>query len=404
MEIDGERILDRARRLAFPRYAGTEGCVRAQAMVAGWFRDAGLEVTEEPFSYDIRPAFRAIRGVLVSAAILVVVAASLAATSTAAALTALAAGIVVGGALIVYAPGAERIYRGEGPTRTANITGRRRVPGPRMTLIFLAHYDSKSQNLTFPWRNGLVIVAILGALSLLGVLVARLVAGGSAGPSWLPAATGGPACVALLVLSTLRSGNASPGGVDNAGSVAIVRELAEHLPSRLPADVETIFLSPSAEEDHMVGAMRWLAAHLDELRGRPVHALNFDGAGAPGRPVVLDSYGIFHRFAPEITRAAAAAARDLGLALRRIWMPPGIGVDAIPFHHRGVPCLTFSSGALDRATIAVHSRHDVAEHLDAATLEAVARLAAKTALRLVESDLATTHRGRESSGATRSAV
>lgn len=386
MEIDGGRILEHARQLAFPRYSGTEGCARAQAMVAAWLRDAGLEVAEEPFSYDIRPAFRAIRWVLVAAAILVGVAVRLAGESTAAALVVLAAGIVVGGALIVYAPGAERIYRGEGPTRTANVTGRRRVSNPRMTLIFLAHYDSKSQNLTFPWRNALVIVAILGALGLLGALAARLVSGATVGPSWLPATTGGPACLALLLLSTLRSGNASPGGVDNAGSVAIVRELAEHLPARLPADVETIFLSPSAEEDHMVGAMRWLDAHLDGLRGRPVHALNFDGAGAPGRPVILESYGIFHRFAPEIARAAAAAARDLGLALRRIWVPPAIGVDAIPFHHRGVPCLTFSSGALDRATIAVHSRHDVADHLDAATLEAVARLAAETAHRLAGSD------------------
>ena len=46
----------------------------------------------------------------------------------------------------------------------------------------------------------------------------------------------------------------------------------------------------------------------------------------------------------------------------------------------GVPCLTFSSGALDRATIAVHSSADVAEHLDAETLERIGSLAAEVAL------------------------
>ena len=37
-----------------------------------------------------------------------------------------------------------------------------------------------------------------------------------------------------------------------------------------------------AEEDHMVGAMRWLDTHLERCKGQQVFCLNFDGAGAPG--------------------------------------------------------------------------------------------------------------------------
>lgn len=379
-EIDGARILEDARAIAFPRYPGTEGDRKAIGIVAGKLRDAGLETREEEFTYDIRPAFGAIRALLIASAVLVAAAGALASRSALLALLLLLAGAVVGGILLVWAPGAERIYRRPGPTRTANVVGRRRAADPRMTLVLLAHHDSKSQNLTFPVRMGMTLTAILGGIGLCLVLLAMLLHGYL--PGWLPALAGGLPAAALLVLSTLRSGNNSPGGVDNAGSVGIVLELARILPREVPEDVELIFLSPGAEEDHMVGAMRWLDAHRDDLDGRPVYALNFDGAGAPGKAVLLEWYGFGKPFSPRLSATARDSARRLGIALRRVWMPPAMGVDAIPFAHRGVNCLTFSSGSLDRATIAVHSSGDVADNLDQETLARVARLGRDVALSL----------------------
>ncbi len=183
------------------------------------------------------------------------------------------------------------------------------------------------------------------------------------------------------MLSTLRSGNRSPGGVDNAGSVAILLELARLLPARLPADVDLWFLSTGAEEDHMVGAMRWLDAHLGEL-ARPVLALNLDGAGIPGRLALLERFGFGRRFSPELSRLARAVARRQGIAVRGVLLPPAMGVDAIPFAHRGVPCLTLASGSLGRAVLAVHSAGDVAGNLDRAALERAARLTAEMAVEI----------------------
>jgi hypothetical protein len=65
-------------------------------------------------------------------------------------------------------------------------------------------------------------------------------------------------------------------------------------------------------------------------------------------------------------------------------MLPGIGIDAIPFDHRGVGCLTLSSGSLDRATLSVHSANDVARHLDAQTLARVASLGLAIAVDIAE--------------------
>lgn len=364
-EIETARMLAEARALAFPRASGSPGNLHARTLVARLLREAGLGVVEEPFTYDLRPALGVLRAVLVVAALLVGGAGLIGTRAPVPALALLVLGTAVGGALIAWAPGVERLYAAPGPTQTWNVVGRRPCARPRMTLILLAHYDSKSQNLSLPLRMGATIGALLGTAAT-GVLLLL-------GPSVWVAVTGGIAAVALLCLATLSSGNASPGGVDNAGSVALLCELARRLPASLPDDVELVFLSPSAEEDHMIGAMRFLDAHADSWRARPVWALNFDGAGAPGRPVMISSYGLGHAFAPELARLARESARRLGLRPRSIWLPPAIGVDAIPFHHRGVPCLTLSSGSLGRATLAVHSSRDVAANLDGAALEAVAR-------------------------------
>lgn len=380
--IDVDRILETARRLAFPRYPGTPGDIRAIALVDRALRVAGLAVSQERFSYDIRPAFRALRLLLIGAALLLLAAGLLAAAEPLSAAAVLAVALAAGGTFLGWAPWLERIYAREGPTATANVVGRRPADGrARLSLILMAHHDSKSQNLTMPVRGALTLLALLGALAVGVAVVWSLVA--VQPPSWPGTAGGSVAAAALLVLSTLRSGNLSPGGVDNAGSVGILVELARILPPRAATDVDLWFLSPGAEEDHMVGAMRWLDAHFDEVGGRPVWVLNLDGAGIPGRVALLERFGFGRRFSAELSRLARAVARREGIAVRGVLLPPAMGIDAIPFAHRGLPSLTLASGSLGRAALSVHSARDVAEHLDRWALDEAARLAAGMALALM---------------------
>jgi len=375
--LDPDRILADARALAFPRYPGTEGGRRAIEGVAARLRAAGLAVAVEEFSYDLRPAWRALRGMIGGCALAVAAAGLIAPRSQVAAVVLLAAAILPAGVFLAWAPWLERIYRRPGPTVTANVEGRRPAsPGHRrLTLVVLAHHDSKSQNLSLLARAGLTLAALAGTMALAALLAAP--GAPAAGPA---AAAGLAAAAALAVLATLRNGDQSPGGVDNAGSLGIILELARALPTLLPADVELIVLSPGAEEDHMVGAMRWLDRHAEELAAAHVPALNFDGAGNPGRLVVLEWYGFGRAFAPALAAAARRQAARLGLPLRRVLLPPGHGVDAIPFAHRGLPCLTLTSGRLGRATLAVHTARDTADLLDRETLHDAARVAVAVAL------------------------
>ncbi|MCH7665943.1 MAG: M28 family peptidase [Acidobacteria bacterium] len=384
--LTGRAIRNRALRLAFPRYPGTEGDARAIRMVRSWFEVEGVEVAEERFSYDVRPAFRALRLLLLSSAVGVAAAAMLGRERPILGLATLMTVWVAGAVFLGWAPWLERIYRHDGPTRTANVVGVRRHSKPegppRMTLIILAHHDSKSQNLTLPFRAAFTGAALLGSLAMGAFLVARL-AGGVASVlgTFLSA---GVVCLSLVALATLRSGNRSPGGVDNAGSVAIVAELARVIPRETPEDVELVFLSPGAEEDHMVGAMRWLDRHADELSGGDVFAINLDGAGIPGRVALLERYGFGRRFSASLSDVARRAATDLGLRVHGTFLPPAMGVDAIPFSHRGIDCLTLASGSLCPAVAAIHSHRDRGENLDEEALENVARLARAMIRRLVD--------------------
>lgn len=381
--VDGRRILEEATELAFPRYPGTPGDRRAIEWLAGRLAESGLPVTRETFSYDIRPAFAALRGLLIGVGLLLAGAGLLAGAAPLAAGAVLLVALSTAGIFLVWAPGLERIYRGAGPTETENVFARRAPRGaPRLTLVYVAHHDSKSQNLTLPWRAALTCGGIAAALGLAGLLVWAALTGAPPGGGRLAPAVGLGGALCLLVLSTLSSGNASPGGVDNAGSVGILLELARRLPARLPADVEAIFLSPGAEEDHMVGAMRWLDRHGAELSGRPVWTINIDGAGIPGKLALLERYGLGRSFSRRLSAEARAAAGELELPVRGVLIPPALGVDAIPFAHRGLDSITLASGSFGRAVLAVHSAGDVAANLSQEALERAAGLALRMGERL----------------------
>ena len=367
-----------ARQLSYPRFPGSDGDKRAIDWLATRFRDLGLETERHGFTYDMAPAWAALRILMIGAAILIAGAGWLAGSAPLSASVLVFIALAAGGFFLSWAPGLERLYRRPGPTRTANVVARRPAkarPVPGATLVLMAHHDSKSQNLTLPTRAGLTLLGLAGGLALAVTLIQSLASGVPPQPAWLAPVTGTTAALALFVLSTLASGNLSPGAVDNAGSVAIVLELARTLPREVSQDVELIFLSPGAEEDHMVGAKRWLDAQTERLRGRPVWAINFDGAGNPGRLVLLERFGFGRRFSAPLSAAARRAAKRLDLPLRGVFLPPGHGIDAIPFFHRGIDCLTISSGSLGAATLAIHSAGDTFDKLHGPTLENAARLA-----------------------------
>ena len=98
--------------------------------------------------------------------------------------------------------------------------------------------------------------------------------------------------------------------------------------------------------------------------------------------LVLERFGFGKRFSAPLSAVARRAAQRLGLRVRGIVMPPAQGIDAIPFFHRGLDCLTISSGSLGPATYAIHSAGDTFDKLDGRSLAEAAALATEMAREL----------------------
>ncbi|KAF0243569.1 MAG: hypothetical protein FD180_3264 [Planctomycetota bacterium] len=261
-----------------------------------------------------------------------------------------------------------------GWVRTSNLIARAPGPAGAPLLVFVAHYDTKSQNISMTLR--VALFALLGFAGTATVQLAFL-------RLWLgwphPAAIHACFAATLAVaipLFALRTGNASPGALDNACGLATLVEM-----SRLWRDLplswkaRAIFLSPSAEEHGLVGSRLWTARHAGELLGEPkCRILNLDGCATAGRFFVIPAVG-------PVADAFVASARSLFHSIRRIPLGVGLLADHVPFVEAGLACATlFAHG---RGTSRIHTAGDSADLLEDAGFEAAGQVVMGAVERLI---------------------
>jgi hypothetical protein len=364
--------------LSRPRGCGTDEERWAADQMRGAFREAGLETTEEYFHF--RPS-----GDLSVRVILGLALASLALVWCALWIPWLAVAGFVGLGLLALlgsplatailmrraCPAKETGTPPRGWVRASNVIARAPGPAGSPLLVFVAHFDSKSQNMPITVR--VALFALLGAA---GIAASQLVFL----QLWLgwaltPAihACFGIAFAAAVPLLLLRTGNVSPGALDNACGAATLVELARiWRSSPLSWKARAIFLSPSAEEHGLIGSRLWVARHAGELLGEPkCRVLNLDGCAAKGELLVLPGSGV-------VAEALVAAAKAASLPVRRIPLGVGLLADHVPFVEAGIPCASLL--ARGHGTSRIHTTGDSPELLDDSGFEA----AGKTVLGAIE--------------------
>lgn len=381
--FDAKRAYAHTAQLAFPRRTGSEGEEKAARYIAEAFRAAGLAVEEQPFRFSPFPLTVAARLLLLGMGGLVILSAELFPHTPRGAL------LPLGGAVLLVLGGSrwtaltERLYDLPGSWQGRNIIARSPLaPGDpsqqgqaTADLIFLAHYDSKSQLQPLALRLGLFLMGLLG-VGLLAVLVA-LAAGG--GRPWIPprliGALSGLILLALLLLQFNYSHNLSPGALDNASGVGLLLELARCAPKEAPPGLNLTFVATGAEEEGLAGALRFIQAHGAAFDPARSWFVNLDGPGAEGQVTVLDRYGIPPRpTGPALTQALLQLAAERGLAAAAGYLPPGAGTDQIPLAGRGFEAVTLQSVRFGRAWLSVHSRADTLAHISPEALQRVGDL------------------------------
>ncbi len=400
MKFDPEQALEYARRWARPRRVGSGEEARVAEEITTLLESFGWRVTREPFEFV--PLFNVVLILeLLAGEVLIALALWGQGTAWAGIGVVGLLGLVAGFGMInrlAQRAGltrltprppllTEKALSGEGESwlwlmrryRTANIvaelprrmnsvteTQNRLEPVDMPCLYLVAHYDSKSQRLPLVLRMALFGLMLGGAVIFAGLTLgqgfwpgAGIFATGAGWAAWL-------AGLPLLFMQDV--GNESPGAIDNASGAGLVAHIAECLASERAwqDELQVRILITSAEEFALMGAVAYVQKHRAELdeqaRGGGLLILNFDGVGVKGRLGCVGN-----------TTVGATHASPL-----RFFNLPGALFDHIPFAEAGFEAVSLVT--IGRASLAVHTRGDDVDKLDAEGF----RQAGKVALRLIE--------------------
>ncbi|MCD4784578.1 MAG: M28 family peptidase [Candidatus Eremiobacteraeota bacterium] len=251
------------------------------------------------------------------------------------------------------------------------------------TIIFTAHYDSKSQSIGFlprlfmagfcygsalfiamysilysvylinimkklPPAQELIIHRLNSAIVLLGFLI----------------------ILVLALFYFIGSGNKSPGAVDNGSGVAVLTCLLKHFSENPPDDVNLRFVATAAEEDGLIGAVKYIEKMESVLDKGNTCFVNLDSVGAKGKLLIIDRYGI-----PPVSTSKAVSAKilktanEFGIPAKRVYSPMGVGYDSIPIAYKGYESVTLAHCGFDKALWSIHSGGDSLANIDPDALQ-----------------------------------
>ena len=378
--FDARRAYQHVKAIAFPRGVGSTGETAAREYIVRHFRDLGLHVVREPFHFTKFPAEVLPRLVCAIFTPLVFMVPWLGERFSIHMCLLCLGSLAVAMALTRWQQPLEKLYDVGKKWRSENVIATNDVPqtADAPTLIFVAHYDSKSQVLPIAVRAAAYGIAIAGLISLTGFILVQLLF-----QFWPPNAVlwgiAGVSGFCLLLLQFNFTQNRSPGGFDNASGIGVLLELAR---AGMSQQSRCIFLATGAEEYGMCGALRYIQRRsctmqpIERLaKNEKTFVINLDGLGVGNSVNVITRYGIPPtRTARKLAEALRASGEALGIKTRERYFPIGVGFDSIPIASRGFEAVTLTSGDVGKVALKVHSKHDRGELLNVESLQRVGEL------------------------------
>ena len=378
--FDARRAYQHVKAIAFPRGVGSTGETAAREYIVRHFRDLGLHVVREPFHFTKFPAEVLPRLVCAIFTPLVFMVPWLGERFSIHMCLLCLGSLAVAMALTRWQQPLEKLYDVGKKWRSENVIATNDVPqtADAPTLIFVAHYDSKSQVLPIAVRAIAYGIAIAGLISLTGFILVQLLF-----QFWPPNAVlwgiAGVSGFCLLLLQFNFTQNRSPGGFDNASGIGVLLELAR---VGMSQKRRCIFLATGAEEYGMCGALRYIQRRsctmhpIERLaKDEKTFVINLDGLGVGNSVNVITRYGIPPtRTARKLAEALCASGEALGIKTRERYFPIGVGFDSIPLASRGFEAVTLTSGDVGKVALKVHSKHDRGELLNVESLQRVGEL------------------------------
>ena len=384
LTYDAKHAYHHITQLAFPRLVGSSGEANAQDYTVQQFTGLGLAVSRESFSFTKFPAEvlpRILCGLFVPVVLSVpwlgerfpipICLVCLLSLSIAMFFT-------------QWQKRFEGLYDVGRRHRSENIiaTNGRKPNDNTPALLFVAHYDSKSQVLPIAVRAVAYGIAIVGLIVLTIVMVIKVLT-----VVWLPDyitlvwlpdsivwSAAGVTTFCLVLLQINLTQNRSPGGFDNASGVGVMLEVARVVMARGEKKPIT-FLAAGAEEYGMCGALRYVQKHADEYDQKNTYVINLDGLGVGNSVNVVTRYGIPPvRTANVLAELFRASGESLGIQVSERYLPIGVGLDSIPIASHGFETVTLTAGNVGRVALKIHSKQDRCDLLNMESLQQAGEL------------------------------
>ncbi len=232
---------------------------------------------------------------------------------------------------------------------TENIIGHLPAENPRANLIYMGHYDSKSQ--LFPallrvllFIIGMVWAVIISFEMLIGQFMIML--------GYSQEISSNPYLFELfhfniwsfvlpflinflLLFNTV--GNKSPGALDNASAVGIILALAKKIALENPLkSLNLYFIASGAEELGLYGADAYIKKHKPEFNPKNTYFLVYDSPAMKGEQKILTGYGLPKlSTSKELNQYLMEIGKEQEIKVGSIYLPLGAATDHVPIQKNG---------------------------------------------------------------------
>ncbi len=224
---------------------------------------------------------------------------------------------------------------------TENIHVDLKSKNSKATIVFMGHWDSKSQ--TFPTSIRIIIVLItlvtfvlILVLYLIFALIDLIFILNSAVIYNILLYFSFGFAIFANINYFNKTGNDSPGAYDNAAAIGVIIELARYFNSNPVSNIDFIFLNTSSEELNLGGAKYFIQNHKNELDKKSTFFINLDLIGGEEFIRLITSFGIPRKTSSKKLNALILkSAEKLHIKIKDIYVPTGAWSDFIPIIQEG---------------------------------------------------------------------
>ncbi|MFX0020933.1 MAG: M28 family metallopeptidase [Candidatus Hermodarchaeota archaeon] len=343
MNLDIDNAYKITERLAFPRLVGTEGEKKAITIVSEEFKKAGYNpIYKESFKTSLY-VWNILRYAFIPSSICLILLALSFFINPWLSLLLILLNVYICAKILSLSTSSEtKLFKNEKKNYlTQNIYTDLKSKNSKAKVIFIGHWDSKSQ--TFPTSTRLLLFIvtlfsfILVILIYLVFSIIRLIIPFNNLILNIVMLYG---CIVISIISNFsyfnKTENKSPGAYDNAAAVGAIIELARFYKNNPINNIDFIFLCPSSEELNLGGAKHFIQSHKEEFDKKSTYFINLDPIGGNELIRLITSYGIPRRSSSQkLNKLFLKSANKLKIDIKDIYLPTGMWSDYMPIVQEG---------------------------------------------------------------------